>query len=562
MARALALSASFALAAGAHAHEGTLLAAADELAAAQRALTRPAPGEPLVPLRIALHDSATGAPLAGNVRITRADGSPLAFDLAEPRAYEPRPNGWHASNPSLELLVPAERLRIEAFQGLETAMSRREIDLTGQSGAELDLPLVRFASAARRGLASGNTHLHLMGWDRARVEAYLRGATAADQLDFAWLSYLIRHDATVPYTTNELTRADVAALATTTTRFGWGAELRHNFAEYSIGYGHVLLLDLERLVEPVSIGPILAGTEVDAPGLAAGMAEARAQRATVIWAHGGEGYEDLPSWVLGRVDAQNLFDGSGSDVVPRGDHASFAQVYYPLLDVGLAVPFSTGTDWFIGDLARVYVPLAAEHSTEAFLAALRAGRSFITNGPLLELNAGGAGPGDVVELAQPGVVEVVARATGRVNFGALELVVGGRVVARSESLDRGDHFEAGVTHRVAVDEPVWIAARIAPGDAESEFGKPLFAHTSAVVVEVAGARPFRSDVAREIVLEMDWNARVVADKGRFAGDAQQAEVTAPYAEAIDALAPRLDWTDRLRAWLVRVLRTLKEWLGL
>jgi hypothetical protein len=563
LARALSLTlAALSFSANAAAHEETWFAAAEAQADARAALTRPEPGAALVPLRIVLRDAASGAEIAGNVRVTTASGALLALDLAEPRPCEPRPNGWHATAGAILLQAPPEKLRIEAFQGLETTISAREVDLSARVPTTVELSLARFASAAELGLASGNTHLHLMGWPRARVEAYLRDATAADQLDFAWVSRLERFDSEVPYTTNELTRGELERLSTAATRFGWGEELRHNFGEYSIGYGHVLLLDLERLVLPVSIGPVLAGTPHDAPGLAPGMAEARAQAATVIWAHGQNGYEDLPSWLLGRVDAQNLFDGAAPGEVLRGDHATYASVYYPLLDVGLAVPFSTGTDWFIGDLARVYVPLAGERSSEAFLAQLREGHSFITNGPLLELDVRGEGPGGSVKLAAPGSVPARARAIGRASFGALELIASGQVVARADARAVGDHFEAELAQDVALDESAWLAARIAPGEARNEFGKPLFAHSSAVTVEIAGARPFHSDVARALVLEMDWNARTIRAKGHFASAAQADEVTAPYAEAIDALAPRMTWRDRLQAFAVRVLRTLKAWLGL
>jgi hypothetical protein len=559
--RAALAASTFGVSAVAGAHDLTWLAAEEAQQRARAALARPEPDRALAPLRITLRDAATGAVLAGNVRITRADGTPLALDSAEPRPQEPRPRGWHAVGGPVELRLEPGRYRIESFQGVETELAAREVDLEGRVGQQVELALVRFASAAERGLASGNTHLHLMQWERARVERYLQDAAAADQLDFAWVSYLVRHDSEVPYTTNELSRSELAALSTSATRFGWGEELRHNFGEYSIGYGHVLLLDHAQLVTPVSIGPVLAGDEVDAPGLARGMAEARAQDATVIWAHGRNGYEDLPSWLAGRVDAQNLFDGGAPGDSLRGDHASYAEVFYPLLDVGLEVPFSTGTDWFIGDLARVYVPLESERGTAAFLAQLRAGRSFITNGPLLELDAGGEGPGGVVELASPGVLPVRARAVGRVSFGALEIVAGGRVVARSEARAVGGHHEAEIARELTLEGPAWVAARVAPGEAQSEFGRPLFAHTSAVTVEVAGARPFRSDVARALALEMDWNARVIREKGAFASASQVAEVTAPYAEAIDALTPRMTWRDRLHTWLVRALRTLKGWLG-
>jgi hypothetical protein len=323
----------------------------------------------------------------------------------------------------------------------------------------------------------------------------------------------------------------------------------------------VLLLDIPRRVEPVSIGPVLAGTPDDAPGLAPGIDAAHALGGTAIWAHGSQGYEDLPNWVLGRLDVQNLFDGAAPGETLRGDAATFARVYYPLLDLGLAVPFSTGTDWFIGDLSRVYVPMRGEWSTAEFLAALRAGHSFITNGPLLELEVEGAQPGDVVKRAGPGSVHVRARAIGRVNFGALEVVMNGRVVARTDSLAIDGHAEAGIDGSVALDGPAWIAARVAPGEARSELGDPLFAHTSAVTVEVAGQRPFRSAAAREAALEMDWNMRDLSRKAHFANAEQRERVLAPYAQAIDELAARMGWLDWLRTWAVRVLRTLKGWVA-
>ncbi len=552
----MALACAVLAQAPARAHEATLLAAADEAAAARASLAAPEPGAPHAALRITLRDSATGAELAGNLRITNAAGKALALAGAQER-----PEGWHAIATPLEALVPREKLRIEAFQGIETAIAVRELDLSAEAGAHVELALTRFVSATERGLAAGNTHLHLMHWQRARVESYLQAATAADQLDLAWVSYLLRFDSDTPYTTNEFTRAELEALSTPSTRFGWGEELRHNFGAYAIGYGHALLLDLTALVEPVSIGPILAGNAVDAPGLAAGMAEARAQHATVIWAHGKSGYEDLPSWLLGRVDAQNLFDGAEPKARTRGDHANYAEVFYPLLDVGVAAPFSTGTDWFIGDLARVYVPLGAERTTTAFLAQLRAGRSFITNGPLLEFEAGGEAPGGSVRRAAPGVLPLRASAIGRVNFGALEIVAGGRVVASAKASAVDDHFEAEIAQEFAATAPGWLAARIAPGDAVNEFGKPLFAHTSAITVEVAGKGPFRSEVARALTLEMDWNERTIREKGKFADAAQADAVTAPYREARDALSSRMTWRDRLHAWFVRTLRTIKGWFG-
>ena len=67
----------------------------------------------------------------------------------------------------------------------------------------------------------------------------------------------------------------------------------------------------------------------------------------MVWAHNRYGFEDIPNWITGRVNANNIFDGS--------QHGSYKDSYYRYLNIGLTVPFSTGTDWFIYDFSRVYI---------------------------------------------------------------------------------------------------------------------------------------------------------------------------------------------------------------
>ncbi len=87
----------------------------------------------------------------------------------------------------------------------------------------------------------------------------------------------------------------------------------------------------------------------------------------MIWAHNLYGFEDIPNWITGRVHANNIFDGSH-----RG---SFKDTYYRYLNIGLHVPFSTGTDWFIYDFSRVYVQTDRPLTPTAWLEILAAGKS-------------------------------------------------------------------------------------------------------------------------------------------------------------------------------------------
>src|SRR5690606_32444288 len=198
----------------------------------------------------------------------------------------------------------------------------------------------------------------------------------ADGLDLVYVSYLERAVADVEYTTNRYSRAELQALSGPHVHFDHGEEHRHNFGGGGEGYGHVMLLAIPELVYPVSIGPGIAKTGTDGLPLRRGIERARDIGGTVIWCHNAWGLEDIPSWISGKLEANNIFDG--------GTHGSYEHSFYRYLDVGIKVPFSTGTDWFIYDFSRVYVPSDNRPTSEEWLDQLAAGRSYITNGPLLQ----------------------------------------------------------------------------------------------------------------------------------------------------------------------------------
>ena len=101
--------------------------------------------------------------------------------------------------------------------------------------------------------------------------------------------------------------------------------------------------------------------------------------------------------VLGKVDAQNIFDGLSLE-----DYPQFEDTFYHYLNAGLRVPFSTGTDWFLFDLARAYTRVAEPLEIASWLEALKQGRSFITNGPLFHFQVEDQAIGDTVSLKSPG----------------------------------------------------------------------------------------------------------------------------------------------------------------
>ena len=100
-------------------------------------------------------------------------------------------------------------------------------------------------------------------------------------------------------------------------------------------------------------------------------------------------------WRLGKLDYM--------EIVGFSDHKSTAAVWYKLLNLGFKVPAGAGTDATANYAApirgqvgqdRVYVLAPGWPANPAsFMDGLRQGRTFATNGPLLEFKLGGANVG-------------------------------------------------------------------------------------------------------------------------------------------------------------------------
>ena len=492
-------------------------------------------------------DDASGEVVAAVVQVLDANGDSL--DL---RGLLPRGRGvpqdlsihdWYVLPETATCELPREAVTIRAFSGLGTEIAEQTIDLNDQESAVVTLRPDRFLEAHEAGLWNANTHVHLQKVTRTESDTYLVDVGMADGLDLVFVSYLERAEADLHYTSNEYTRAELHALNNHHVHFDHGEEHRHNFGPGGEGYGHVMLLAIPELVYPVSIGPGISKTGTDGLPVRRGIDRAHELGATVIWCHNDWGLEDIPNWLAGRLHANNIFDG--------GSHGSYEHSFYRYLDCGIKVPFSTGTDWFIYDFSRVYVPSVDRPTPEQWLEQLAAGRSFITNGPLLEFAVNGQGIGEDVSLENPGTLSVTGRAVGRVDFERLEVVLGGKVVQTAESRPAGGHFEAEFTTDVLVDRPTWIALRTPPPSlpdnpdyAEStpvnEYGRELFSHTSASFIDVAGARKFERAAGEALLAEMKESRAFIEQNGLFADDAEKRQVLEVYAEGVADLSARLE----------------------
>jgi len=521
--------------------ERTALALADP-AAAQL------PPEQTAAVKLRIVDAADGSPLAALVRITNvADG--LAI---QPAGEIHRAENWFSLAAETSLRLPRRRLRFEAIHGLETERTVVDVDLTEQSTADVELRLKRIFDAEKLGLSAGNTHLHLKALSFAEMDRYLRLVPQTDGLDVVFVSHLERKPDDKDYITNVLTAADLARLSVQNVQYGNGEEHRHNFGPGDEGYGHVMFLNIQSLIQPVSIGPGIMREGTDGLSLRPGIDEARRQGATVIWCHNRFGLEDVPNWLGDRLHAQNIHDGG------QTAHGSYDQTYYRYLNLGMKVPFSTGTDWFVYDFSRVYVPLphikglplpegkkVADFKPAAWLKQLEAGKTTITNGPLLEFFIDFDGrwsqhPGDTFGFNGPRTGRIYGKGVGRHDFRTIEVVYNGRVIKSRKARKVGGAYEAIIDEPIELDRPGWLALRIPDqGQPKNELGEPLFAHTSPVYFQIDGRGAFDRPTAELLMAEMRRALEVIPKRGTFAGDAELQRVLAVYREGIATLEKRM-----------------------
>ncbi len=180
----------------------------------------------------------------------------------------------------------------------------------------------------------------------------------------------------------------------------------------------------------------------------------------------------------GRADAVEMLAQTGDAL----------REYYRYLNSGYRLPLVGGTDKMTSGvpvgLYRTYARLDEEFSYEAWCRAVRAGRTFLSGGPLLTLSVDGREPGDTVRLSGPGTVSVRATVRGVFPLSSLEIVRNGEVVARAEA---GGGRQAEISEELRVDGHSWVACRaFGAGYHLDDWGRRVFAHTSPVYVACGG----------------------------------------------------------------------------
>ena len=361
----------------------------------------------------------------------------------------------------------------------------------------------RWIDMAARGWYSGHTHIHTtdVGMPVLFSQFWPLVAQAEDigisnilTLAGEWKRFLVYAD--------EYPMGVVSWASQEDHIIAYGQEYRNN------PYGHLCLLGIDELIQPISSGALGELGGPDYPPNAFILDAALAQNAATVGAHfgmslldneqintswSGPGYEMPVDVALKKMQIAEIYGDGGQ-----------RDVWYKLLNCGFEIPATAGPDWEMKDTPRTYVylgdtPLTLNH----WIDGLKQGKSFITKGPMISFTVDGERPGARLYYSErPQQVVLAASALLPRQSLPAEIIVNGKVVAKGKDLRKV----------ITLEDSGWIAARCDG------------AHTSPIYVTLEGRPRGFAHEAEEFIRVIDRLIKWVNTRGLFDTPSQKETV--------------------------------------
>ncbi len=368
--------------------------------------------------------------------------------------------------------LPRGEVIVDIARGYEYEPVRRKVEIKpGQR--ELKLQIKRWTNMNDRRWFSGDSHVHFLSHQGSLTESAGEDLNVVNLLQSQWGSLFTN--------TEEFTgRPGVSQQGDHIVYVS--QENRQHFL------GHLILWGLTEPVMPwCSDGPGEAelGGTLDVT-MSDWADQTHAQGGTIVIPHfPNPNGEPAALVTTGRADAVEMM------VFGDFNHLE----YYRYLNCGYRLPLVGGTDKMSSEVpvgvTRTYAYLGDDEFTyDNWCAAVRAGRTMLSAGPILDFSVDGHMVGDTIQLSGEGTVQAKVTAESVLPIHTLQLVVNGEVVVSVE--------RPGGARRLDLDEPVkiskhsWICARCGgPGYHDvvhhhDGWRRGIFAHSSPIYVAVGG----------------------------------------------------------------------------
>jgi len=481
-------------------------------------------------------DSESGQPVPARVRLVDALGNELvplghSRDLADDaQEGDVRFQSRRYSYVDGEFRVDPRRLPIQyqVIKGYEYAIAGGELNAADARDGVFRIPLTRWSAISERGWYGGDNHIHHISPKTCRLEMDAEDLNVANIL------------------TSDFTR-DQAEFEGGLNKYSGSHSLIYVNQEFrNDDLGHLTLLNMKELIQPVeTMQPNCYPLHTQVCD------RAHAQGAYVTWAH----FPTMPAIespldvVLEKLDGLELLCVMEprelpvyvKKLVPEMSANAGLHMWYRYLNCGYQLTATAGTDKMTTFVTvganRVYAHVDGEFTYGSWIEALKRGRTFVSNNPMLTFTVNGQEAGSSLALVsgKDRVLQIYARAESQLPYDRLEIVRNGEVIG--SATPAGPRHEAEIRLEYPVRSSGWIAAR-ATEDLHRypavEFARPhsaegtllsslygtrrpenVFAHSSAVYAILDG-KPIRSwDDAQYYVAYLDHAIDWLKQEARF-----------------------------------------------
>ncbi len=445
-------------------------------------------------VHVRVNDTATGQPTPVRIRFTGPDGSYYApFSRLTSFALETGESvggnlqlgetKFSYIDGTCEIALPPGTIKIEAYKGPEYEPLVEEIDLP-PGKLSMRLAIERWANLREEGWYSGDTRVHFLTPHTTLLEAAAEDVAVANLLALYWQPEDARRQPpSIPnidaFSGFKPTLAGPGHMVTVNT---------YNMSSL----GHVALLNCHRVVYPLQFETI-DWTLADWCDQCH-----RKNGGLVVWSQYESWYDDpeqdveseaVVNLILGQVDA---VETTSLVWCERGEPD-----WYSFLNAGLQIPLVGASGKASNSSAlgavRTYAHLDwdVDLTYSFWIEAVRAGRTFVTNGPLVWFSVADRYPGSVVDVLSGSTITIRALARSIEPFERLQIVNDGAVIA--EVVPEGPPYTATIEKEVPVSASGWFAARCWGKNYvfTSVNAEPIGAHTSPVYVRLDD-RPMQS----------------------------------------------------------------------
>lgn len=430
--------------------------------------------------------------------------------------------------------VPPGEVTIEAAKGLEYTPLIRKIQVEPGATRVEHIRLERMASMRAAGWYSGSDHVHMnYGGNLHNTPENLFMMARAEDLNM--IGEKVANKDNRIFDHHHFTGAAPHKLSTDTQIMTIGEEYRPPF------YGHINFINLTKhLISPYTTG--YEGTAIESlyPSNTDMFRLGRQQGAVAGYVHPFSRPPEQSTYAVARGFPVDLALGTFDylEVMTSAGHfTNTVKTWHRAMNCGFKVTASAGEDSILNlhatpilGSARLYAYLGPKLKWSNWLDAIKSGRTFVTNGPLLRFDIDGEIPGGEIKLPDSGgAVMVNARVDSIVPLEKMELFFNGKVI---ETIDMAGGKSAQFSKRIPVTTSGWFTVRASNSKPQHPVDDSYVVGETSPVFVYTGDKPIRSpEDAQYFIRWIDDITRQAEQHPGWRSEKEKQHVLAQFREA-------------------------------